>query len=410
MAGIFYGWWIVLASFLIATYTGGACFFGLTAFFEPMVEEFGWSYTQVSIAFSLRGLEMGILAPIMGFLVDRLGPRRLAFSGALVVGCSLILLSLTNSLVMFYGALVLLGVGTGGCASTVLMTGVAHWFRKNVGKAMGIVTCGFGVGGVLILLIVWLIDLYGWRTTLIILGLGMWALGIPLSLVIRHRPEPYGYLPDGKPLVELDTTHGGPKREEEDSYRDILRKGNFWRLAIADGIRMMITASIIIHVMPYLSSIGMSRPSAAYVAMAIPLVSIIGRFGFGWLSDIYDKRHVLAGTYCLFGIGILAFSSLDVKWLFLPFFLIFPPAFGGCVSLRGAILREYFGAAAFGKLFGIMLGMAAIGGIIGPSLTGWTFDTLGSYRPVWLSFAGTIAIAAVLILRVESPSAPSPQS
>jgi MFS family permease len=410
MAGIFYGWWIVLASFLIATYTGGACFFGLTAFFEPMVEEFGWSYTQVSIAFSLRGLEMGILAPIMGFLVDRLGPRRLAFSGALVVGCSLILLSLTNSLVMFYGALVLLGVGTGGCASTVLMTGVAHWFRKNVGKAMGIVTCGFGVGGVLILLIVWLIDLYGWRTTLIILGLGMWALGIPLSLVIRHRPEPYGYLPDGKPLVELDTTHGGAKREEEDGYGDILRKGNFWRLAIADGIRMMITASIIIHVMPYLSSIGMSRPSAAYVAMAIPLVSIIGRFGFGWLSDIYDKRHVLAGTYCLFGIGILAFSSLDVKWLFLPFFLIFPPAFGGCVSLRGAILREYFGAAAFGKLFGIMLGMAAIGGIIGPSLTGWTFDTLGSYRPVWLSFAGTIAIAAVLILRVESPSAPSPQS
>jgi sugar phosphate permease len=410
MAGIFYGWWIVLASFLIATYTGGACFFGLTAFFEPMVEEFGWSYTQVSIAFSLRGLEMGILAPIMGFLVDRFGPRRLAFSGALVVGCALILLSLTNSLVMFYGALVLLGVGTGGCTSTVLMTGVAHWFRRNVGKAMGIVACGFGAGGILILLIVWLIDLSGWRTTLIILGLGMWALGIPLSLVIRHRPEPYGYLPDGKIPAELDSTHERPKRKEEGSVRDVLKEGNFWRIGIADGIRMMITASVIIHVMPYLSSIGMSRTSAAYVATSIPIVSIIGRLGFGWLSDIFDKRHVLAGTYCLFGIGTLAFSSLDVKWLFLPFLLIFPPAFGGCVSLRGAILREYFGAAAFGRLFGIMLGMAAIGGIIGPSFTGWTFDTLGSYRPVWLSFAGIIAIAAVLILRVESPSPPSSQS
>ena len=71
MARIFYGWWVVLACFLITLYRSGALSYGFTAFFEPIVEEFGWSYTQVSIAFSLRGLEMGILAPIMGFLVDR---------------------------------------------------------------------------------------------------------------------------------------------------------------------------------------------------------------------------------------------------------------------------------------------------------------------------------------------------
>ncbi|NIS60075.1 MAG: MFS transporter, partial [Proteobacteria bacterium] len=174
MAGIFYGWWIVMASFLMASYFG-AIVYGFTAFFEPIAEELGWSYTQVSIAFSLRGLEMGILAPVMGFLVDRFGPRKLAFFGVSTVGFSLILLGLTNSLVVFYGAFILLGLGAGGCTSTVLMTAVAHWFRRNVGKAMGIVACGFGAGGILIPLIVGLIDLYQWRTALIILGLGMWA-------------------------------------------------------------------------------------------------------------------------------------------------------------------------------------------------------------------------------------------
>ncbi len=402
MAGIFYGWWIVFACFLMAFYVGGALFYGFTAFFEPIVEEFGWSYTQVSIAFSLRGLEMGILAPIMGFLVDRFGSRKLIFSGTFIVGFSLILLGLTNSLVMFYSAFILLALGASGCASTVLMTAVAYWFRRNVGKAMGIVACGFGVGGILIPLIVWLIDLYQWRTALFILGLGMWALGIPLSFVIRHRPEQYGYSPDGEIPTEPGSIHGDLDREEG-TFKEALKSGNFWKIGVAEAIRMMITMAVITHIMPYLSSIGMSRANAAFVATSIPLLSVIGRFGFGWLGDIFDKRYVLAWTYCLLGMGTLAFSYIHVKWLIFPFLLLFSPAFGGTVSLRGAIVREYFGRASFGRLFGIIIGMSAIGGVIGPSVAGWTFDNVGGYQPVWLSFAGTTVIAIVLLLRLKAP-------
>ena len=403
MAGIFYGWWTVFACFLIAFYVGGALFYGFTAFFEPIVEEFSWSYTQVSIAFSLRGLEMGILAPIMGFLVDRFGPRKLIFSGTFIAGFSLILLGLTNSLFMFYSAFILLALGTSGCASTVLLTTIAHWFRRNVGKAMGIVVCGFGAGGILIPLIVWLIDLYQWRTALIILGLGMWALGIPLSFVIRHRPEQYGYLPDGEVPAEPNLSNKGHHREEGGNFREVLKSRNLWKIGVAETIRQMISMAVITHVMPYLSSIGMSRASAAFVATSIPLFSIIGRFGFGWLGDIFDKRYVLVVLYCLFGMGTLAFSHIHIKWLIFPFLLLFSPAFGGTVSLRGAIVREYFGRVYFGRLLGIIIGMSAIGGVIGPSAAGWTFDNVGSYQPVWLSFAGTTVIAIVLLLRIKTP-------
>ncbi len=83
---VFYGWWIVGACFLIAAYTGGTIFFGFTALFEPIANEFGWSYTQISLAASLRGAEVGLLAPLIGLFIDRLGPRRLAFGGAILLG------------------------------------------------------------------------------------------------------------------------------------------------------------------------------------------------------------------------------------------------------------------------------------------------------------------------------------
>jgi MFS family permease len=405
MAGIFYGWWIVSACFLIAFYFGGIVY-GFTAFFEPIVKEFGWSYTQVSIAFSLRGLEMGILAPLMGFLVDRFGPRKVVFSGVLITGFGLIFITVINSLVMFYIAFIFFALGASGCTSTVLMTTVAQWFRRNVGKAMGIVVCGFGAGGILIPPIVWLIDLYGWRTALIILGLGMWALGIPLSLFLRHTPEQYGYFPDGKTTAEPTAILRGRDRDrkEEVNVREALKSRNFWTLGVTEAIRMLIVMAVIAHVMPYLSSIGMPRPSAAFVATSIPLLSIIGRFGFGWLGDIFDKRYVMAWTFFLFGMGTLAFSYIHLKWLIFPFVLLFPPAYGGGISVRGAMVREYFGRAHYGTVIGIIFGMAAMGGVIGPFVAGWIFDTVGSYQSAWLAFAGTTGIAIILLLRLKAPT------
>ena len=156
---IFYGWWIVLACFSIGFLVSGFVFYGFTAFFEPLVREFGWSHTQVSFASSLRGLEMGILAPLIGFLADRWGSRRLMLSGMIVLGAGLILLSYTQSLSMFYGAMILIAFGAGGCTSVVTMTAVSQWFRKNIGKALAIMTSGFGASGLLLPLIVALIAL-----------------------------------------------------------------------------------------------------------------------------------------------------------------------------------------------------------------------------------------------------------
>jgi MFS family permease len=155
---IFYGWWIVLACFFIGLYVGGVVFYGFTAFFEPIREEFGWSYTQISFAVSLRGLEMGLMAPLIGFLVDRFGSRKLILFGTFTVGLGLISLSITQSLAMFYGAFLLVAFGAGGCTVVVPMSTVANWFHKKVSIAMGVMASGIGFSGFFVPLIVWLID------------------------------------------------------------------------------------------------------------------------------------------------------------------------------------------------------------------------------------------------------------
>lgn len=398
---IFYGWWIVFACFLISLYVSSVIFYGFTAFFEPLVKDFGWSYTQISFAASLRGLEMGLLFPLIGFLVDRFGSRKLIFCGVVVVGFGLLVLSFTQSLAMFYGSFLLLGFGVGGVSSVVSMTVVANWFRKKLGIALGVMMSGFGASGLLVPVIVRLIDVYNWRNTLIILGLGMWSLGIPLSFVIRNRPEQYGYLPDG---TSSSAQGGGNEIQDkavEIGVKEALKDKSFWYLNIAETIRFMALAAVVTHVMPYLSSVGISRASAGLVAGAIPLFSIIGRFGLGWLGDILDKRYVMAMAFLSMSLGMLAFGYVQVTWLLFLFLVLFSSGSGGSMVLRGAILREYFGRDSLGKILGITMGFASIGGIIGPTLAGWVFDTLGSYHLIWVVFCGIIGLAIGLILKIR---------
>jgi len=402
---IFYGWWIVVASFLIALYIGGAVFYGFTAFFEPIVNEMGWSYTQLSLAASLRGLEMGLLSPVVGILADRWGPRKLIFGGVLVTAASLFLLSSTTSLIMFYVSFVLLAIGVSACTVTVLLTAVANWFRGKMGIASGIAICGFGFSGLLIPVIVRLIEVYDWRTALNILALGMIVLILPLSFVFRHRPEQYGYFPDGqKQDMTAHLTGSSPSQSPDVELRvkQALKNGAFWRIVLARMYHMMTMMAIITHVMPYLSSISISRATSTLVATGVPLMSIIGRLSFGWFGDKFNKRSVAATSFVMMSCGVFCFAyASDMRlWLLVPFLVLLGIGYGGTNAILPALGREYFGRTNFGSIYGLMEGIGTIGAILGPTLAGLAYDSLGSYQIVWFSLAGlaVFAIASVLTI------------
>ncbi|MBM2832457.1 MAG: transporter, partial [Dehalococcoidia bacterium] len=166
-------------------FAGGIPYFGFTAVFESIANEFGWSYTQISLAASIRGLETGLLAPVVGLLVDRWGPRKMVFGGCGIMGLGLIFLSRINSLGMFYGAFVLIALGISATGHAAMMAAVANWFRKRVAIATGIMASGAALGGLMIPVVVVLIDMFQWRTAMLILGFATWVICLPLSLLVR---------------------------------------------------------------------------------------------------------------------------------------------------------------------------------------------------------------------------------
>jgi len=408
--GVFYGWWIVGACFLIALYTGGVIFYGFTAIIEPLANEFGWSYAQISLAASLRGLEMGLLAPLVGLLVDRWGPRRLLTGGVIITCLGLTVLSRTSSLAAFYTAFAIVAVGMSACGSTVLMTAVANWFRRKMGLAMGIMICGYGFSGLLVPVIANLIDTHGWRMAIAILTAGMLVLCLPLAFVVRHKPERYGYHPDGEKEnsgIPRGSTIQAETAELHIGTRQALKSRTFWHITLALLCQAVVVSSVITHVMPYLGSIGITRARSGLIAMVIPLVSIIGRLGLGWLGDRLDKRRVMAGAMAMIGGGILCFAFAGSRslWLLVPFLILFGIGYGGNNTLRASSIREFFGRSNFGAIHGFMIGTMAIGGITGPPLAGWVFDRWASYQPIWFIYAALALVAITVVLTTPTVDA-----
>ena len=404
---VFYGWWIVGACFLIALYTSGVIFYGFTAIFEPIADEFGWSYTQISFAQSIRGLEVGLVAPLVGILVDRWGPRRLIFGGVCITGLGLLLLSRTDSLSIFYIAAVLTAIGMSSSGTTVTMAAVANWFRRRVGLATGIMVCGYGSSGFLVPVMVKLIDTYDWRTAMVILGIGVFVIGLPLSLLVRHKPEQYGCLPDGElpstVIPEADVP-AVPAPRADAGVKQALKSRVFWCLALALMPQFIAVAAVITHVMPYLSSIGITRSMSGLVATTIPLLSIGGRLGFGWLGDKFDKRRLSAGALAMLTLGLVCFEYVPAvgTWLLVPSIIFLGMGYGGNIPILALLVREYFGQNKFGTIIGFLWGVLMLGNMVGPPISGWVFDNWGSYQGVWLVFAGLTTIGIFIMLNTPA--------
>ena len=399
---VFYGWWVVGACSSAMLFTAGVIHFGFTAIFEPIAREFGWGYAQVSMASSLRGIEIGLLSPITGLLVDLWGPRKLIFGGAVITGIGLVLLSRITSLGMFYGAFILIAVGMSTSSHTVMMTAVSNWFRRKLSLAMGIMASGVALGGLLIPLIVMLIDLRGWRSAMFIFGVSTWAIVIPISLFIRHKPEQYDYLPDGEESNTDPINHGaGPAQGIEVNIqpREALASRTFWHIALAFACYSFVIQAVVTHVMPYLSSIGINRTASSFVAGALPLASILGRLSFGWFGDRLKKKRLSVAGFAIMGFGLIFFDFAysGQAWLLTLFLVFFGIGWGGNVTMRAALLRECFGRERFGTIYGFITGVMMLGSIAGAPVVGWVFDTWGSYQGVWFALTGLIMAAMIII-------------
>jgi len=410
---IFYGWWIVLATSLIHFWGSGTFFYSFTAFFNPLVDEFGWSYTATSLAASIRSIEGGIASPLVGWAADRFGARRLLFFGSVVSGIGFVLFSRIDSLLSFYLIFLFLSIGSSFLFPVPGWTAVTSWFAKKRGTAMGILSAAIGLGGGLVYLINVIIALYGWRTTLVIIGIGMWVICIPCSLVVRHRPEPYGLAPDGDAARAFQTgtaeqsAESGPEFDRDFSFGKAIKTRAYWGMVLVVTVSAASVHAVVVHVMPYLISMEFTREKASLAAALIVFVSIAGRFGIGWISNRVDSLKLLAFAFGLQAMGLIFLTGAKNIWWIVAFIATFSPGYGGAITVRLTLQAHYFGRRAFGTIQGSLMALVMVGTISSPLLTGMCYDRFGSYRLAWFVMAAFSFAIIPLIVKIKPPLEPT---
>lgn len=409
---IFYGWWMVAAAMVLNALAGGTFVYGFTVFFNPIRNTFGWGAAVTAVAFTLQRFESGLLEVVAGFLVDKVGPRRLMVMGWTLVGAGFVLMSQIQSLLAFYGAFLLMATGLSFAVFIVLFAPIANWFVRKRSRAMTLITVGFGASGGLVPLLAAGVDNLGWRETLLGVGIVLWAIGIPLSLLMRHRPDRYGYLPDGdsepwgvrQPVGSRTDT---PPSGVGFAPREAMRTRAFWLLASASLFQFMGASAVMVHIMPYLESVDMPRTTAAIVVTGITLCSLIGRLGFGLMGDFANKRVLIAigSALQITGVFILSFVDASRMWVLIPFLLTYAPGFGSTIPLRPALQADYFGTRNYGTIMGLMMLVSMAGGLASPVVAGWLFDTMGTYHVAFRLIALASIPAVPLMLLATPPSA-----
>ena len=403
---LFYGWWIAISAAILRFFSGGSFYYGFSVFFNPIRETFGWNAATTSAAFALRSIETGAFSPIVGVLADRVAPRKLLIVGWAIIGLGFLLMSRINSLWTFYGTFILIAVGMSLGTGLVMNTTVANWFTKKRSRALAITFIGPGACGLLAPLMALSVGEIGWRQTLVIMGVGLWIIGIPLSLLFRDKPANYGYLPDGDPV---SPTTSGPQTAVKPgvtgfSARTAIRTRAFWMISLTQLFQQMGTGATSVHIVPYLESVGVSTPVAAFAVTGMTTASLVGRLLFGFWGDYANKRYLIAFSVVLQAVGLFFFSLItqNTVWLLWLFLLTYGPGFGGPIPLWPALQADYFGTKSFGTIAGLLTLTTVVGGLIGPVIAGRIFDVTGSYKLAW-QMATLVTLPAIPLILLAFP-------
>lgn len=397
---VYEGWIVVGSAAFIVTMIGASFFYGFGTIFTPLVDEFGWSVAATSFAFSLRQETSGIAAPFIGMAIDRVGPQRVLLSGLVLVCIGVIGMSLMQNIWQFYLTMMIIAVGTSGAGGQVGLVAIATWFETRRARAMSFMTIGGGVAGLFVVFVAFLVESLGWRGALRALAAILLVAGSLAAVNVRARPPRHHQPMDGiggegyePPEVEVEDW-GVPVRRAAASKAFLL-------LAFALMAHGFAMTSLIVHQIPFLESLGISKGLAGSSVAVFTVTSIVGRLGSGYLADKFDKRMVLTVCIAMSVVAIPALALVDSFWQAVVVLMVIAPGFGGAIPVRPALLADYFGTRYFGSLNGITTLAATLGSFGGPLLVGWLVDRTGNYELGWIAcgLVGLAAVPAALLAR-----------
>lgn len=418
MTRIFYGWWMVAAGSGIQFMQSFFLMQAFGAYVPVLQEERGWSKTELSGAAALQQVEAAIIGPVVGWFLDRFGPRGVLRTGILLFGGGFMLLSQVETLGAFYGAFVVIAFGVSMSGFFPLNVALIQWFERNRARALSSLQLGLALGGTAVPIVAWSLTTFGWRVTAFASGAAVIVFGLPLVQVIRRRPEDYGLRVDGDtaPARARDAT-GAPQPAASDGTRDFtwreaLRERSFWLLSLGHGSALFVVTAVNVHAISHMKeSLGYSVEAAAFVITLMTLAQV-GGVAIGWaIGDRYDKRLITVACMAAHMTGLLLLTyasgpSAVVTTMLVGFAVLHGAAWGLRGPLMQAIRADYFGRSAIGMILGISYVIIVIGQVGGPLIAGILADATGSYRVGFTTLAVLSGLGSAFFLLASKPKRP----
>lgn len=376
---------------------------------------------MLSGAFALSRAESGILGPLQGWMIDKFGPKIMIRIGMLIFGSGFILFSRTESIFTYYLSFALMASGSSIAGFLTVASTVVNWFERRRGLAMGIAMSGFGVGGLLVPVIALSLTSFGWRSTAFFSGILVVLVGIPIAEIMRHRPEQYGYLPDGRDASTPEDIDDHSQQSlvhsqnpdinsiHDFTTKEAMRTPTFWLLSFGHSMALVTVGAVSLHLIPHIiDSVEISITGASSAVVVMTTCNILGQLCGGFLGDRFSKRWLAAVAMLVHSVAllILAFATT-----ILPVFL-FAVLHGSAWGVRGPLMTtiraDYFGRQSFATIMGFSSLIVMVGMTGGPLFAGIMADIFDGYRVGFIVISAVTGIGSLFFALARPPKVPQP--
>jgi predicted MFS family arabinose efflux permease len=399
-------WWVAAVTFLALV--GAAAFRAVPGvLIDPLHAEFGWSVATISGAVAVNMALYGLVAPFAAALMERFGIRRVVVSALLVVavGSGLtVFMTASWQLVLLWGVLV--GMGTGSMALSLVAIVTGRWFVARRGLVSGVLTAGSATGQLVFLPVVAAIDTRsGWRAAALCTAAAALAVVPFVAWLLRDRPRDVGAVPYGGTAADdRDPVRTGAARTAVRGLTDAARTPVFWMLAVAFMVCGASTNGLVQpHFIPAAHEHGLPVTAAASLLAVVGMFDIAGTIFSGWLTDRLDPRLLLMAYYLLRGLSLFLLPSLfapTVHAYMVAFIVFYGLDWVATVPPTLALCRQFFGERA-PVVFGWVFASHQVGSAIAAWGGGVIRDVTGSYDPAWYAAGALCLLASALSISLR---------
>jgi len=401
----FYGW-VILGCLCCAGFSRqGPAVATLSIFVEPLTREFGWSRAALSGAVSLGGVLAALTSPLIGPLVDRYGSRAALSLAVLVTAASMMLLSLTQSLLVFYLLFCIARMVWAGPFELAIYGALNNWFVARRAFATSIATVAQMAGLVAMPLIAQLAMQHsGWRLGWLAIGSLTLVVGfLPVWLFMVRRPEDLGLLPDRQPAADIAAQR--PQLEEPSfSRREAVGTAAFWLLLLYTVLVYPVQAGVSLHQAAHLIERGVTPAVAAMIVSTFSLMSAVASLACGFLPRWLPIRYPMAVIGLFLTLATLLMVGISSSGQGYVAASLFGFGIGGLLTLLPIAWADYFGRANFAAIRSVALSAQVLAQAAGPLLSGALHDWTGNYALSLQCFAVLSGVSALAALSARRPT------